>query len=113
LIAAFTEQPGSICVSCHGALINPLGFAFEHYDAWALARHRQRQPRRRHRQLRVHRGKEELRRRARVDGTIVSKGRQAHECYARRLFEYLYGRDMTAGSAADGNLIQEVGRRSR
>src|SRR6185436_20608398 len=32
LTAAFTEQPGSICVSCHGALINPLGFAFEHYD---------------------------------------------------------------------------------
>ncbi|HXU83960.1 MAG TPA: DUF1592 domain-containing protein [Polyangia bacterium] len=113
LIAAFTEQPGSICVSCHGALINPLGFAFEHYDAVGRWRDTDNgSPVDATGNFEFTEGKKSF------DGAlelmdIVSKGRQAHECYARRLFEYLYGRDMTAGSAADGNLIQEVGRRSR
>jgi hypothetical protein len=112
LITAFTEQPGSICVSCHGVLLNPLGFAFEHYDAVGRWR--------------------DLDNGSPVDATgtfefadgkksfdgavelmdIIAKGTQAHQCYARRLFEYLYGRDMAA-VPADGNLIQEVGRRSR
>ncbi len=28
-----TEQPGTSCVGCHITIINPFGFAFEHYDA--------------------------------------------------------------------------------
>lgn len=32
-IEAITEVPNSECVTCHGALINPLGFPFENYDA--------------------------------------------------------------------------------
>jgi hypothetical protein len=28
-----TETPGSACVACHAPVINPFGFAFEHYDS--------------------------------------------------------------------------------
>ncbi len=28
-----TEAEGSVCASCHSRLINPFGFAYEHYDA--------------------------------------------------------------------------------
>jgi hypothetical protein len=112
LIEAFTQQPGSICISCHGAIINPLGFAFEHYDAVGRWRDQD------NGSPVDATGTYDF-----ADGTksfdgaielmdIISKGTQAHECYARRLFEYLYGRDVADG-AADGNLIQEVGRRSR
>nr|MCH9686673.1 DUF1592 domain-containing protein [Deltaproteobacteria bacterium] len=32
-VVAHTEMPGSECLGCHKPLINPFGFAFEHYDA--------------------------------------------------------------------------------
>jgi len=32
-VEAITEMPGTICVSCHGVAINPLGFATEDFDA--------------------------------------------------------------------------------
>ncbi len=32
-VTALTEAPGSECLGCHKPLINPLGFAFEHYDS--------------------------------------------------------------------------------
>ena len=53
----------------------------------------------------------------------MASGRQAHECYAQHLFEYLYGRErlreddletaLKPLAMADGNVIKEVGRRSR
>lgn len=32
-VEGHTEAEGSVCVSCHGGLINPFGFPFEGYDA--------------------------------------------------------------------------------
>ena len=32
-VSDHTEVPGSACASCHAAIINPLGFPFESYDA--------------------------------------------------------------------------------
>lgn len=32
-VEAHTQQPGSVCITCHGATINPLGFPFESFDA--------------------------------------------------------------------------------
>jgi hypothetical protein len=113
LIASFTEQTGSICVSCHGALINPLGFAFEHYDAIGKYRDLDNgNPVDARSSYEFDEGQKSF------DGavelmTTIAQGKQAHECYARRAFEYLYGRDMVPGNAADGNLIKEVGRRSK
>jgi hypothetical protein len=112
LIEAFTEQPGSICVSCHGALINPLGFAFEHYDAIGRWRDQDNGAPVNARSSYEFDGMTQS-----FDGAIemmdiIAKGTQAHECYSRRLFEYLYGRDVADGPA-DSSLIKEVGRRSR
>src|SRR6185436_11071406 len=41
-VEAITEMPGTICVSCHGVAINPLGFATEDFDSLARFRTTQR-----------------------------------------------------------------------
>jgi hypothetical protein len=41
-IEALTEQPGTVCASCHASFINPLGFVFEGFDALGRARSVQR-----------------------------------------------------------------------
>jgi hypothetical protein len=38
VVSALTEQPGSTCAGCHASLINPLGYAFEGFDALGRAR---------------------------------------------------------------------------
>ncbi len=38
VITVLTEQPGSACAGCHASLINPLGYAFEGFDALGRAR---------------------------------------------------------------------------
>jgi uncharacterized protein DUF1588/uncharacterized protein DUF1585 len=117
LLEAFTMQPGSVCLGCHGALINPLGFAFENYDglgkyrtteanglpidassSYGFAEGRK-----------SYNGAVELMK-------IIAGGSQAHDCYAQRLFEYIYGRERTKDGdfkAADDGVIGEIGRRSR
>ncbi len=108
---AATEVPNSICIGCHQAFINPLGFAFENYDGFGNFR------------------KDEKGKPVDSSGTyefedvgrknfnnavdlikLMAEGKQAHECYSQRLFEYVYGR---AESEAEKSLIQELGRRSR
>lgn len=41
VVEALTESPGTPCASCHGLFINPLGFAFEGFDALGRVRHQQ------------------------------------------------------------------------
>jgi hypothetical protein len=107
---AATEMPGTICISCHGKLINPLGFAFEKFDGMGEFRQDEKG-------LPVDaRGSYDFAEGSRsFDGAadlmkIVAQGRQAHECYAGELFEYVYGHEH--GPAEQG-LIDELGRRSR
>jgi hypothetical protein len=38
VVEELTEQPGTVCASCHATSINPLGFAFEGFDALGRAR---------------------------------------------------------------------------
>ncbi|MFO0659895.1 MAG: DUF1588 domain-containing protein [Polyangiaceae bacterium] len=38
VVEHITEQPGTDCAGCHRALINPLGFATENFDALARVR---------------------------------------------------------------------------
>lgn len=42
VVEELTEQSGTACASCHASLINPLGFAFEGFDALGRARTEQR-----------------------------------------------------------------------
>jgi hypothetical protein len=38
VVEELTQQPGSVCASCHATSINPLGFAFEGFDALGRVR---------------------------------------------------------------------------
>jgi hypothetical protein len=100
---------GTCGAGCHSTVINPVGFAFEHYDA--LGRYR-----------RNDNGSP-------VDATgtydfgagpqswrdavgfvkAVSEGPQAHECFARNLLEYVHGRVPEAG---DDGIVRGLGARS-
>jgi hypothetical protein len=112
LIEAFTEQPGTICQSCHAKLINPLGFAFESYDAMGQFRTTDSgRPVNATGHYAFAEGERAFDGAVELMG-IIAGGRQVHECYSRRLFEYLYGRE-AALTTGDGALVQEVGRRSR
>jgi hypothetical protein len=42
VVEELTEQPGTACASCHATFINPLGFAFEGFDALGRVRVEQR-----------------------------------------------------------------------
>ena len=102
--------PGTCGAACHASLINPIGFAFEGYDALG-----------RHRTLdngvpidasgtysfggapRSFRGAVEL-------SDLIAESPEAHECYAGSFFEYLLGR---LPGDADGALIRQLGERSR
>lgn len=117
LLEAFTEANGSVCKGCHGALINPLGFAFENFDG--LGKYRATEangmPINASSTYEFAEGPKSF------NGAVelmkaVGAGKQAHECYSQRLFEYLYGRERIkdgAYKAADDGVIQEIGRRSR
>lgn len=42
VVEELTEHPDTVCASCHATLINPLGFAFESFDALGRVRFEQR-----------------------------------------------------------------------
>ena len=101
------------CNSCHETVINPLGFAFENLDGLGRFRTQDNgQP-------------VDASGRYNLDGQDVpfdgaaslikamASSQQAHDCYARRWVEYLYGRDTDMNSDADRNLVSQAGLRSR
>lgn len=97
------------CASCHGVLINPLGFALEHYDGVGQYRDTDNgQP-------------VDASASYSIDGQTVSydgavqfaqtiaQSNQAHECYAQRWAEYLYGRDFDRTQVSEQNLVLQGG----
>jgi hypothetical protein len=98
-VEAHTETPGSVCSACHSRIINPFGFPFEYYDG--LGRYRTEDnghP---------------------VDGAsspglegnptvangvelamALASSRQVHDCYAKHLFEFTFGRLSTPSDQA-------------
>jgi hypothetical protein len=124
MLEAFTQAKGSVCEGCHANLINPLGFAFENYDGLGKFRTMEKNG------LPIDASSKYLLSDGEVsfNGAVelmraMASGRQAHECYAQHLFEYLYGREklreeeleaaLKPLAAADAGVIKEVGRRSR
>jgi hypothetical protein len=95
---------GTCGESCHAGLINPPGFAFEHYDE--LGRYRTMES-----GVAVDASgsyyfdNEE----SFVDGVSFSlalaESKKAHNCYTRRLSQYLLGRTLNSSEA---NLISEL-----
>jgi len=91
IVANHTES-SPVCAACHGTLINPLGFAFENYDAAGAYRA-------------TDNGKPvDARVTPNLDGERVDiensvelaealgQSRQAHECFSSHLVEYAFGR---------------------
>jgi hypothetical protein len=108
-----TLTGGAPCNTCHGALINPLGFALEKLDGFGQYR--------------------ELENDHPVDASatytldgaavsydgavefaqVVANSQQAHNCYSRRWAEYLYGHDLDPATVGDQNLILQGGSLSK
>jgi hypothetical protein len=98
--------PGTCGASCHGAFINPVGFAFENFDG--LGQYRTEEngfPIDASAAFEFADGPAEFDGAAEFSGAIASKV-QTHDCYAKHWVEYALGRD-TAGSDLD--LIQALG----
>lgn len=93
-VAEHTESVAA-CAACHSVLINPFGFAFEHYDA--LGRYREQDN-----GFAVDSSAEPLidgARRAVADAVelsqVLSESSDVHRCYARHLVEFALGRTIT------------------
>ncbi|MBN8610436.1 MAG: DUF1592 domain-containing protein [Deltaproteobacteria bacterium] len=97
---------GTCGASCHGTMINPVGFAFEHFDAVGSSRDRERnglaidaadaysfQG-----QSRSYDGAVEL-------SAIVAEQRMTHACYADHLLQFVHGR---ASVESDEGLLHHV-----
>jgi hypothetical protein len=101
------------CSTCHTAIINPLGFAFETLDGYG--KYRTMEP---NGQPVDATGSYTLDGKSfSYDGAVsliknMAASTQAHDCYSQHLIEYVYGRDTTDGDA-DRNLIAQAGLRSK
>lgn len=105
-----TEQPGSVCASCHAQVINPFGFPFEHYDAIGAWREDDRG------------FPIDTRANPPIDGVptpvndatdlaeALADSQWAHECYVQHWIEYALGRRTAPEDAA---LVAELAGRSR
>ena len=102
--------PGTCGSSCHGTMINPIGFAFEHYDALGRWRDQDRgQP--------VDSSAEYEFAGALLDyqdavelAGIVAEQPMAHRCYVQHWLEYAYGRPV---SGSDGRLVARIAQASQ
>lgn len=111
VVETLTEQPGTACIGCHQAYINPLGFATENFDA--LGRLRADQPLFDDRGARIGArpvntatvpqiiiGDATPAADARdVSVQIVDSGR-AHACFAQQYFRFTFGRPEYEADAA-------------
>jgi hypothetical protein len=101
-----TQQAGTLCIDCHGPIINPLGFPFENYDAIGAYRTMDTG------EL-VNAATDPL-----VDGQrihvsdalgladAIAGSKAAHECYAQHWLEFAYGRPAVA---VDDALVHRLG----
>jgi hypothetical protein len=102
-VAAHTGQ--GICAGCHGTIINPLGFAFEGFDAMGRARSTDNgKPVDTTGQYafgdvdKPFQGAAEL-------AVLLSESERAHGCYQANLAEYALARDLAGG---DGALVSDL-----
>lgn len=101
---------GTCGASCHGTLINPAGYAFEHYDA--IGRYQTTEkgnPIDASATYPLESGDITYQDAIELDA-LMADSDQAHECYARSWLEYGYGRSHEKGDEA---MIKELGKASR
>jgi hypothetical protein len=97
------------CSGCHATMINPIGFAFENLDGVG--------------RFRTQENGQAINASStyNLDGVpmtfngaisliqAIAASKQAHDCYAKHWVEYLYGRDVDVGNAADLDLVAQAG----
>src|SRR5690606_28402575 len=100
-----TEAEGTVCRNCHHTLINPFGFAFEHYDAVGAYRDMDGE----HEvdastEVLLEGGRDSTPIQNAVDlAAQLGNSPAVHECIAEHLIAYAQGRN---ASKADGALIK-------
>jgi uncharacterized protein DUF1592/uncharacterized protein DUF1595/uncharacterized protein DUF1588/uncharacterized protein DUF1585/uncharacterized protein DUF1587 len=104
---ALTEGCGA---TCHGQIINPIGFAFENFDGVGRARQMDNgQPVNTNGEYPFAEGRQSFSGAAELMQRIAG-GSQAHECYAKKLASYALERDVVESEHA---LVQSLGATSR
>jgi hypothetical protein len=101
---------GTCGASCHGTLINPAGFAFEHYDAIGQYQTEEKGFPIDSADTYPLGGKSITYQDAIEFDALIAESDQVHECYARSWLEYGYGR---AHDDRDRDTIKELGKASR
>ncbi|HSN99782.1 MAG TPA: DUF1592 domain-containing protein, partial [Candidatus Nanopelagicales bacterium] len=101
--------PGTCGGGCHASMINPIGFAFEHYDA--IGQHRTTDN-----GLPVDASASYMlggEQKAYADAIelsqVIAESKEAHRCYAQHWLEFTYGRDTTDD---DGALLDQLAEES-
>jgi hypothetical protein len=93
--------PGTCGAECHGQLINPIGFAFEEFDAVGAHRTRDRNMLEIDAAASYEFGAQTLSYDgARELSSIIAEQRSAHACYVTHLLEFVHGRPPVEGDQA-------------
>ncbi|WP_437767138.1 DUF1592 domain-containing protein [Sorangium sp. So ce281] len=101
---------GTCGASCHGLLINPAGFAFEHYDAIGKYRTTDNGAPVNAADAYTLGGQPRSYADAIEFSQLLAESGEAHKCYAERWLEFTHGR---GARAEDRALVEELGEASR
>ncbi|WP_437594428.1 DUF1592 domain-containing protein [Sorangium sp. So ce1000] len=101
---------GTCGASCHGVLINPAGFAFEHYDAIGKYRTTDNGVPVDSADVYTLGGQPRSYADAVEFSQLLAESREAHACYAEHWIEFAHGRGVRAEDRA---LVEELGEASR
>lgn len=106
LVTEHTEAEGTSCRNCHTSIINPFGFAYEHYDAIGAFRTEDRShPVDSQAEVMVDGGTALVQDAVQL-AQVLSDSKQVHECMLGHLISFAQGRTK---SAEDSALIEELG----
>lgn len=100
---------GTCGEACHGALINPIGFAFEHYDAVGGFRTEDNGFPINSADSYMFGGEAKTYEDAVALSQVIAESKDAHRCYAKHWLEFAYGR---ASVKADGPTLTKLGEES-
>jgi len=105
LVEEHTEAEGSTCRNCHTSLINPYGFAYEHYDAIGAFRTEDRShPVNAATQVYLDGGQVPVANALELAGALADS-EQVHNCLSGHLIAFADGRDSSEEDAALKKLL--------
>lgn len=110
LVTEHTEAEGTSCRNCHVSIINPFGFAYEHYDAIGAFRTEDRShPVDSRTEVMVDGGTAVVQNAVEL-AQVLSDSKNVHECMLGHLIAFAQGRST---SLEDSALIEQLGSASR